>query len=833
MKNIETNLDIIYEKSKNKIVVNIYSDIKSNENIYRSNISNNKNNNNDTLNFISKVLSFIEFIVDKLYNYLLYYSPSFILKLYRIQYILLISLLLFSFIHCFENNSNISTKLILSAYFPKVKKVIYFNNKELDEFQNTIQEKEKFRKDINDKSAENEIIENEINDSNNDEAINEEIYLFFIIPIKSFTLSIISISFLILLLKLEIFSKLCDLFIFNLICVFLVDNTIKVLYNNKYFFASSLMVVLILYFLKNLIDSIYILLKFNREDFEIFSNNLMAKNKKQFWLKFIILCLLVLSASYFAFIKYDLIINYVIFYLCLLTLISFLCNSIEPTSPPELKPLKNILISSFGLIHLIFFQILKSYYISNSLFYFNSEEEIESLDSDEKNIYLNPFYFISNLFSFYFIDFIRIFIEQYRYNFNFHKKWNKLDYIMILYFLSSIGVCFYSIITIEIDGFIISVYTTKLIMIYFITIFKIKYVRILNNILFIFFIFTYLNFSAKKNIYYRKLYPINKLKSEFFQNLFDFLIILLITYNEFYLWFNLYYSKKNLSNDEIKDLPDDQINKILEYTSNIERQRIKNFKIQIIANNHNEFKLKNAIIIICDIALNNLTITILSFIYQKSEQNIFINILYFSLIVLFLFSKYFIIEDTRNIKEFIYIFFTSFYLSLRLIIIPFSTSKLLYFVFEISIIILMINYSANAHRNKIMDLVIIICLLFNYSKINIFFFSLDIIALIATPRIKNYIDMIIKKYFTKNSKISSYEENEFKYKLSLLLFIFIFLLLIVQIYIFQNIEQFFGLTDSISAKLEFEEEFYDYYKSTINYFIINQINNFFKINLLK
>ena len=145
----------------------------------------------------------------------------------------------------------------------------------------------------------------------------------------------------------------------------------------------------------------------------------------------------------------------------------------------------------------------------------------------------------------------------------------------------------------------------------------------------------------------------------------------------------------------------------------------------------------------------------------------------------------------------------------------------------------MINYSTNAHRNKIMDTVIIIYLLCNYSKINIFFFSLDIMALIATPKIKNYIDMIINKYFTKNSKTSSFEENEFKYKLSLLLFIFIFLLLIVQIYIFQNIEQFFGWTDSISAKLEFEEEFYDYYKSTINYFIINQINNFFKINLLK
>jgi deoxyhypusine synthase len=39
--------------------------------------------------------------------------------LYKLQFILLLQVFLFSFIATFEENSNISTDLIISAYFPK------------------------------------------------------------------------------------------------------------------------------------------------------------------------------------------------------------------------------------------------------------------------------------------------------------------------------------------------------------------------------------------------------------------------------------------------------------------------------------------------------------------------------------------------------------------------------------------------------------------------------------------------------------------------------------------------------------------------------------------
>ena len=104
MKKFEKNLDIIYEKHKNKIVVNIYSDIIKDEVIHHIN----NINNNDTLNFISNIFSSLEFLILNLYNYIIYCFPSFLIKLYRIQYIILISLLLFNFAGALDNNSHIN-----------------------------------------------------------------------------------------------------------------------------------------------------------------------------------------------------------------------------------------------------------------------------------------------------------------------------------------------------------------------------------------------------------------------------------------------------------------------------------------------------------------------------------------------------------------------------------------------------------------------------------------------------------------------------------------------------------------------------------------------------
>ena len=78
--------------------------------------------------------------------------------------------------------------------------------------------------------------------------------------------------------------------------------------------------------------------------------------------------------------------NYLIFYLCLLTLISFLCNCLEDLAPEELKPLKNILMFCCGLINLVISKLLNSSYFSNTIFEINSEEDNESEDNDLNNI---------------------------------------------------------------------------------------------------------------------------------------------------------------------------------------------------------------------------------------------------------------------------------------------------------------------------------------------------------------------------------------------------------------------------------------------------------------
>ena len=79
--------------------------------------------------------------------------------------------------------------------------------------------------------------------------------------------------------------------------------------------------------------------------------------------------------------------------------------------------------------------------------------------------------------------------------------------------------------------------------------------------------------------------------------------------------------------------------------------------------------------------MNYFNICTMVLIYQKYDTNILIDILYISLILLFLSSKYFVLNNIQNAKEFSYIIFISFYLSLRLITIPIcinSNNKLQY-----------------------------------------------------------------------------------------------------------------------------------------------------------
>ena len=92
-----------------------------------------------------------------------------------------------------------------------------------------------------------------------------------------------------LFIKFTLCSKTRGSFLFNLLFIFIIFNLLYVFYKREFYFASNCFFILFIYINKNLIDSVYLKLKYKRKDFEIFSTSLIAFDFKQFHLKIILL----------------------------------------------------------------------------------------------------------------------------------------------------------------------------------------------------------------------------------------------------------------------------------------------------------------------------------------------------------------------------------------------------------------------------------------------------------------------------------------------------------------------------------------------------------------
>ena len=429
MKKIKSNYDIICENQKKQIVFNIFPDIISEEFISypKDNI-----NNNDTLNFVSKIFEFLESNIYSFCQYFLNSMKSFNRTFYKIQYILLIMTLLFTFVYSFEDNSNISTNLIVSAYFPNSSHLTHIMYENVQKSYIKTQKKINIKKnDINNNNLIdcesgriNEDLKSYMSSSANTKntyvnyekksnkiIINKgDFHSFFINSIKSSTFSMVSFFALYYFIKLTYTSKFRSFLIFNIFFMYVVYNVTNSLYKNNYFLSSTFMFVLLIYLFKSLvtnslyknnyflsstfmfvlliylfkslIDSIFLLLKYRKKDFEIFSTNLTAINCKQFLLKFLILSLATIISGFMSISYYKLCLNYIIFYLCLLTLMVFLCNCLEPFSPSYLKPMKNILMFIVGLINFI---ICKFYFLSNNSAFDIGTKEIFFIGNEEED----------------------------------------------------------------------------------------------------------------------------------------------------------------------------------------------------------------------------------------------------------------------------------------------------------------------------------------------------------------------------------------------------------------------------------------------------------------
>jgi hypothetical protein len=813
MTNIKTNYDIYYEKNKNKIIFNIYSDVINEESIPIKNDNVDNNNNNDTLTFISNIFVFLESNIYSLYKYLINNLPKYHRAFYKLQFIFFIINLLFAFVYSFEENSNISTHLIVSAYFPncqhltyvKYEKVIDFhlkkNEKKTTKFikkaiNNTnTNEKEKILdcqnryisddlKSLMSSSAnpKNTYVNYEKKNYNNKILNKDEFYLFFIIPIKSCLFSIVSLILLYYFIKITYTSKIRGSFLFNIFSMFIIYNITNGLYESSYFLASTFMFILLVYLFKSLIDSIYLLLKYRKKDFEIFSTNLTAVNCHQFLLKLIILSLATIISGFMSISIYKLCLNYIIFYLCLLTLMVFLCNCLEPFSPAYLKPIKNILMFLVGLVNFI---ICKLYFSNNttSAFDINSGDMLLIEKDEEDNIiYESSLYLVSDLFSLFCFDYLREYIDYRFEDFKIQKKLTKLDLIIILFFASSFCIGIIGIIKNEYICFILAIYIAKISMGYFIKKFNTKISRLINHLIVIYFIFLHLKISSKRDNFLINFFSFTKINNRILSNIFEMSNLFILVYYCCDIYYEIYYSTESLNNDELKELPEEQVNKILEFTSNISKQKLKNLKIQIIHDNK-KYKMSNIFYMSNDICLFHFEICIIFVILNNYENSYIKKLLYNFLILLFNAMKFFVVNKIQNNVEYLSIVFISFIFTLRLLLLSFTTIKIWCFLCQMNILVLIICYSLNDKKNKFISIIIVFHLIFELSKINTFYLVLDIISLVFSPMFKDY-------YFSKKDnndlQLVKNGEKQKKINLSFLFFLFLLFMFSLQLYGFQN-----------------------------------------------
>ena len=453
---------------------------------------------NATDSFFNLLFSTILFCIKALFTKKKYIFP-------RMCFYSIFVMVLFSF----SQSQYVPIDLIINAYFNKSQiihisydNIIKSNKNNFDNAYKKSKAYDKKIKYIDPNGNCNEYNYYDINNNNyNDGYIliqNNDFYLFNFIPLITSLITFISFFFLYITIKITYYSKISNSFMINIIGLYLNYKIVSYLYSSSFYIASGFIFILFLYFYKCSIDSLYCIFKFNRNDFEIYSIRLCADNIRQFWLKFTILFFGTLLSGFLSMNYFKLFFNYIAFYLCLFTLIIFLCNCLEKNYLVEYKYSKSILIFILGNINFAVNKLLrKKYYEENDI-------EPNKINDNIPNV--NSFYFISDLFSLFCFDYIDDYIEyKYQYYLSKKKKIKKIfnlnDFVFILLFVVFLIISIYGIIFKEYISYFIALILAKKFNKYFPSIFNYSIGRIFNHFMVLIFIFEQYEISTTGDEY--------------------------------------------------------------------------------------------------------------------------------------------------------------------------------------------------------------------------------------------------------------------------------------------------------------------------------------------
>ena len=736
---------------------------------------------NATDSFFNLLFSTILFCIKAIFTKKKYIFP-------RMCFYSIFVIVLFSF----SQSQYVPIDLIINAYFNKSQiihisydNIIKSNKNNFDNAYKKSKAYDKKIKYIDPNGNCNEYNYYDINNNNyNDGYIliqNNDFYLFNFIPLITSLITFISFFFLYITIKITYYSKISNSFMINIIGLYLNYKIVSYLYSSSFYIASGFIFILFLYFYKCSIDSLYCIFKFNRNDFEIYSIRLCADNIRQFWLKFTILFFGTLLSGFLSMNYFKLFFNYIAFYLCLFTLIIFLCNCLEKNYLVEYKYSKSILIFILGNVNFAVNKLLrKKYYEENDI-------EPNKINDNIPNV--NSFYFISDLFSLFCFDYIDDYIEyKYQYYLSKKKKIKKIfnlnDFVFILLFVVFLIISIYGIIFKEYISYFIALILAKKFNKYFPSIFNYSIGRIFNHFMVLIFIFEQYEISTTGDEYIINtminlilgrdnaillfkfigllFFLINLVNSNYLyyysddchQNLYRYFK----TFNEFrnisdILENNTFENDNDNDNDETNSDDEDFLNLNIDEITNLYR---KKYKIKIIANNTSYIKIKRNLFAI-DFSLCYLDMILTTVFAVYYEYNVFLKILYIIIICFLLSRKFFLLNEIKgNVFYFIY-YVISFIFSSRLIFFTCIDSFYFTIIMHLNMFSLLTYYCFSNRRNLFVTIFIILHLFIAYYQKLFTFLLFNLVFVILTLIFMNFRDKEkyrIEKYDEQNSKLS-------------------------------------------------------------------------------
>ena len=680
--------------------------------------SNFLNNNNDAFNCLFCFFSCCKVFIYLLHECLISFLKNVNCFLNQIQIFFCVVILYFRLVFCFESNSNISTNLIISAYFHK-------KNYTHITYEEVLENGKKIIK-----------LENNINNNEIIEEYDENIFSF-----QKILISFLCSFLLFLVIKLTIRARIKNFISFNLFAMYISFNLVTRFYKDKNYFSSSFMFILLIYFDKNLLDSIFIKLRFQKKDFEIFSRNLISNNTSQFILKFLSLINITFFSLYFSLLQYNFWLNYFINYLCILSFLSFIGNCLERFFPFYLKPIKYIMLFLFGVSNIFF-----SKFFLKKIFF-----------GEKKYTRFYSLYLINDLFSSYCLNFINYYIEyQYKYvlNINIKNNNNKKNHylleknaVWICFLFISISLGYLGVFFHEYIFFIISLFITKKFMYYFIKFYSIKISRILNDLI-IFNLFLFLQKLKNLDDFYFLFLLKHKtnLDNQILTFSLEFIFLLFLLYYIITTNFILY-----LSNEELN---------------------IKKNNLNII---------ESIIYILIELLIQFLIMYLIIKMYKNEEKNQIINILNLFALIIYHILKIPTMNELKkkNEENLYYNFYIFIWVIISLILIELSGPEisLLYLVNHINLIFFINFFILNDRNNNIFKIIVILILLIDYYRLHSCLFIVDAIAIIIYPIIKNLKGKEKNKFYNYDDRyrinqesIKAYNKLTFSFALFLLLF---------------------------------------------------------------